>query len=90
VHTWHVFAVRSQRREALQRGLAAFGIDTMIHYPLPPHLQPAYADMGLARGAFPVSEAIHDEVLSLPMGPHLTEAEVDYVIESVQRVLAAG
>jgi dTDP-4-amino-4,6-dideoxygalactose transaminase len=61
----------------------------MIHYPVPPHLQPAYAGLGLKRGAFPVSEAIHDEILSLPMGPHLGQAEARYVAQSVQGVLAA-
>ena len=89
-HTWHVFVVRSRRREALQRGLAEGGVGTMIHYPVAPHLQPAYAGLGLPRGALPISEAIHGEVLSLPMGPHLSAAQADAVIESVQRVLAAG
>jgi len=79
-HTWHLYVVRSKRRDEVQHALAAAGIGTMIHYPVPPHLQPAYADLGLSRGAFPLSEAIHDEVLSLPMGPHLTDAQVDYVI----------
>jgi len=90
VHTWHLFVVRTPRRDALQRGLAARGVDTLIHYPVPPHLQPAYAGLGLPRGSLPVSESIHDEVLSLPMGPHLSEAEAGHVIDSVQRVLAAG
>jgi len=79
-HTWHLYVVRSKRRDEVQHALAAAGIGTMIHYPVPPHLQPAYADLGLTRGAFPLSAAIHDEVLSLPMGPHLTDAQVDYVI----------
>jgi dTDP-4-amino-4,6-dideoxygalactose transaminase len=90
IHTWHQFVVRSDRRDHLQAGLATAGVGTMIHYPVPPHLQPAYAEMGLARGAFPIAEAIHDQVLSLPMGPHLPDAQCDYVIESVQRVFAAG
>ena len=90
VHTWHQFVVRSDRRDRLQAGLTAAGVGTMIHYPIPPHLQPAYAEMGFARGVFPIAEAIHDEVLSLPMGPHLSAAQCDYVMESVQRVLAAG
>jgi dTDP-4-amino-4,6-dideoxygalactose transaminase len=80
---WHLFVVRSRNRDALQQALAARGVGTMVHYPVPPHLQPAYAQLGLARGAYPLSEAIHAEVLSLPMGPHLGEAEVQHVIESV-------
>ncbi len=83
-HTWHVFVVRSKRRDALQAALGEAGVATMIHYPLPPHLQPAYAELGSPRGSFPIAEAIHDEVLSLPMGPHLRDAEVDYVIEQVR------
>ena len=89
-HTWHLFVVRSPRRRQLQDELAAHGVGTLIHYPLPPHLQPAYADMGLGRGAFPISEEIHEQVLSLPMGPHLGDDAAGYVIDSVQRVLAAG
>ncbi|HUQ28736.1 MAG TPA: DegT/DnrJ/EryC1/StrS family aminotransferase [Usitatibacter sp.] len=83
-HTWHVFVVRSKRRDALQAALAQRGVGTMIHYPTPPHLQQAYADLGFGRGSFPISEAIHDEVLSLPMGPHMSDAEADYVIEQVR------
>lgn len=82
-HTWHLFVVRSRRRDDLQKALAARGVETLIHYPVPPHLQPAYADLGHKRGDFPISEAIHGEVLSLPMGPHLSEAQVDHVIASV-------
>jgi dTDP-4-amino-4,6-dideoxygalactose transaminase len=59
----------------LQQRLQQAGIGTMIHYPAPPHLQPAYAELGYGAGAFPLSEAIHREVLSLPMGPHLTEGQ---------------
>jgi dTDP-4-amino-4,6-dideoxygalactose transaminase len=89
VPNWHLFVVRSSRRDALQSGLEARGVGTMIHYPIPPHLQPAYAELGHARGAFPVSEGIHGQVLSLPMGPHLADTEVDYVIESIEGVLAS-
>ena len=90
VHNWHLFVVRSRRREALRRGLSERGVETMVHYPVPPHLQPAYADLGFPRGTFPVAEAIHEEVLSLPMGPHLTDAQADYVAASIEDVLAAG
>ena len=83
---WHLFVVRSRARAALRERLEADGIGTLIHYPVPPHLQGAYAELGLGRGALPISEAIHDTVLSLPMGPHLEASQVDYVIE---RLLAA-
>jgi dTDP-4-amino-4,6-dideoxygalactose transaminase len=81
---WHVFVVRSGDRKALQDALASRGVGTVVHYPIPPHLQPAYAEMALRRGAFPLSEAMHDEVLSLPMGPHLSDEQVEYVIASVR------
>jgi dTDP-4-amino-4,6-dideoxygalactose transaminase len=84
-HTWHLFVVRSRRRDELQRALTAAGIGTMIHYPVPPHLQPAYQELGYRRGDFPVSEAIHDEILSLPMGPHLDDTQVDYVIDTIRK-----
>jgi dTDP-4-amino-4,6-dideoxygalactose transaminase len=77
---WHLFVVRSRERDTLQKRLADAGIGTMIHYPIPPHRQPAYAELGFRRGDFPISEAIHDSVLSLPMGPHLDAAQVDYVL----------
>jgi dTDP-4-amino-4,6-dideoxygalactose transaminase len=87
-HSWHLFVIRTHRRAQLQEHLAREGVSTLIHYPIAPHLQPAYAELGFKRGAFPISEAIHDEVLSLPMGPHLGDAEVDYVIAKVKEAAA--
>jgi dTDP-4-amino-4,6-dideoxygalactose transaminase len=69
---WHLFVVGHARREALQEHLSAAGISTLIHYPLPPHLQTAYASLGHGRGAFPRAERMAREVLSLPIGPHLS------------------
>ena len=77
---WHLFVVRSQQRDALQKRLAAAGIGTMIHYPIPPHLQFAYAELGYAQGDFPIAEAIHREVLSLPIFPNLVAASAAQVI----------
>lgn len=77
---WHLFVVRHPQRDELQQRLQQAGIGTMIHYPIPPHLQPAYAELGYGAGAFPISEAIHREVLSLPMGPQLTEAQQQSVV----------
>jgi dTDP-4-amino-4,6-dideoxygalactose transaminase len=76
---WHIFAVRSSRRDALQRHLAESGIGTMIHYPIPPHLQPAYADLRLRQGALPVSERIHREILSLPLWPGMQDSAITSV-----------
>ncbi|XZG70786.1 DegT/DnrJ/EryC1/StrS family aminotransferase [Chitinibacteraceae bacterium HSL-7] len=81
---WHVFVVRSERRDVLQLELSKRGIGCMIHYPVPPHLQPAYSALGYQKGDFPVSERIHEQVLSLPMGPTMTEQDVYAVIEAVK------
>jgi dTDP-4-amino-4,6-dideoxygalactose transaminase len=89
-HAWHLFVVRTARRDALQRFLEARGVGTLIHYPIPPHLQPAYRDLGLGEGAFPVSETIHREVLSLPIGPHLSEDELRYVAGAVAECAGPG
>jgi dTDP-4-amino-4,6-dideoxygalactose transaminase len=80
---WHLFVVRSPRRDDLQRHLRAAGIGTLIHYPIPPHRQDAYRDLAFGEGAFPISEAIHREVLSLPIGPHLTDADAASVINAI-------
>jgi dTDP-4-amino-4,6-dideoxygalactose transaminase len=81
-HVWHLFVVRCAHRDALQRHLQAHGIQTQVHYPVPPHRQPAYADLRNAR--LPLTERLHDEVLSLPMGPTLSEEAVSKVIEACQ------
>jgi dTDP-4-amino-4,6-dideoxygalactose transaminase len=85
-HVWHVFATRTDRRDAVRRVLAAAGIETLIHYPTPPHLQPAYAGVGRGQGSLPVTEAIAARSLSLPMGPHLTAEDVARVVAAVAAV----
>lgn len=80
---WHLFVVRTANREALQQHLNQQGIGSLIHYPIPPHLQQAYADFGYSRGAFPLAEAMADEVLSLPMGPHLGSAGVHTAMRAI-------
>jgi len=70
---WHLFVVRTTSREALQTRLTAAGIGTMIHYPIAPHMQAAYADLKFVPHAFPLALQLADEVLSLPIGPHLKE-----------------
>ncbi|MEK6299789.1 MAG: DegT/DnrJ/EryC1/StrS family aminotransferase [Acidobacteriota bacterium] len=81
---WHLFVIRSKRRDELQRYLKSVGVSTLVHYPVPPHLQKAYLEMGFGEGSLPVSETIHREALSLPMGPHLSDEDVICVIEAVQ------
>ncbi len=80
---WHLFVVRHPRRDELQQRLAQAGIQTLIHYPIPPHRQQAYAGLGLAEGALPIAERLAAEVLSLPMGPHLPHADAKMIIGAV-------
>ena len=80
---WHLFVIRHPQRTALQKCLTDASVGTIIHYPVPPHLQRAYADMERLAGSFPLAERLGEEVLSLPMGPHISEAEIGYVIEQV-------
>ncbi len=89
-HVWHLFVVRTARREALKAHLAAHGIGTQIHYPTPPHLSRAYAPAGWKRGDFPLAEKYAAEVLSLPIGPHHTPAQIGEVCESVREFFARG
>lgn len=81
---WHLFVLRSSGRDQLQKHLEYQGIGTLIHYPISPHRQQAYAEMGLQEGCLPISEAIHREVLSLPIGPHLSMTQAGRVVEAVQ------
>ena len=80
---WHLYVVGSAQRDALQAALAKRQIETLIHYPIPPHLQLAYADLNHEPGSFRISERLAKSVLSLPMGPQMTETDVDRVIEAV-------
>ena len=83
---WHVFSVRvrSCRRDVLQAHLEAAGIGTNIHYPRPIHLQPAYRDLGLRSGAFPIAERLSAETLSLPLDHFHSEGEIDRVIDGLR------
>ena len=83
---WHLFVVRSARRDALQKALSEREISTMIHYPIPPHLQPAYAEMGLVAGSLPIAEKIHREVLSLPMSPHLRQDHISRIASACRDI----
>ena len=85
VPVWHLYVVRYSRRNELQKKLENKNIGTLIHYPIPPHLQPAYSDMGFSAGDFPLAEKIHQEVLSLPMGPNM---EIDDAAKVVKTILS--
>ena len=82
---WHLFVLRHQQRDALQKHLADHGIQTIIHYPIPPHLSGAYSDARLLSPAScPTAEQLAREVLSLPMGPHMTGEQVQAVVEAIE------
>ncbi|MEQ8258559.1 MAG: DegT/DnrJ/EryC1/StrS family aminotransferase, partial [Roseovarius confluentis] len=80
---WHLYVLRHPDRDRFQARLSEAGVGTVIHYPIPPHLQKAYADLGYMQGAFPVAERLANEVVSLPMCPGQTAAQTEYVIEKV-------
>ena len=81
---WHLYVVRSPDRDGLQQQLTAAGIATLIHYPIPPHMQQAYSNLALAPGALPIARQLAGEVLSLPIWPQLSDADVYGVIGEVQ------
>lgn len=82
-HVWHLFVIRTKERQALQDYFTENGIQTLIHYPIPPHKQGAYKSMNDL--SFPITEQIHDEVLSLPVSPVMTDDEVSRVIEAINK-----
>lgn len=87
-HAYHLFVIRSQKRDALQSYLKEHGIGTAIHYPAPVHLQPFYSNGKDRRGEFPVSEQLCKEILSLPLFPEMTDEQVNYVAEGIRNFAA--
>jgi dTDP-4-amino-4,6-dideoxygalactose transaminase len=87
-HVYHVYAIRTRQRAAWQESLQAQGIQTGIHYPIPVHLLPAYADLGYKAGDFPHSEQAANEVLSMPMFPELTAAQIEEVCGALRNLAA--
>ncbi len=85
---WHLFVVRCPFRDSLQKRLADAGVGTLIHYPIPPHLSHAYEACAWKRGDLSLTERLSREVLSLPIGPHLDEASVSYVLACLGEALA--
>ncbi|BBE50252.1 dTDP-3-amino-3,4,6-trideoxy-alpha-D-glucose transaminase [Ferriphaselus amnicola] len=83
---WHLFVIQHPQRDALQKALGEAGIGTLIHYPIPPHLQQAYADAGYVNGQFPLAEQFANHCLSLPIGPHLDEASASAVIAACNKL----
>ena len=86
-HVYHLYPVRVKDRKSVMEKLAEKGIWTLIHYPIPVHLQEAYKDLGHKKGDFPVSEKCCEEILSLPMYPELSEEDIRYVVASFKEIL---
>ena len=84
-HVWHQFVVRVSEREKFQKYLEQNQIKTIVHYPIPPHLAECYQRLGYKRGDFPITEKFSDEVLSLPMFNSMTDEEINFVIETLNR-----
>lgn len=80
---WHQFVIRTNRRDELQTYLSEKGIGTLIHYPIPPHLQACYADLGYKKGDFPIAEEMAETCLSLPIWPGMNEDHLKYVTDSL-------
>jgi dTDP-4-amino-4,6-dideoxygalactose transaminase len=80
---YHIYNIRTKKRDALQEYLEKHGIGTLIHYPVPPHLQLAYKDLGYKQNAFPIAEMLARTSLSLPMYPGITKEETDFVCRTV-------
>ncbi len=83
-HIYHQFSIQVKRRDDLQKYLADFGIPSAIHYPIPLHLQHAFLDLELGKGSFPISEKVAEGIISLPIHPHITEAEIDFISDKIK------
>ena len=88
VSVFHQFIVQLGERDDLQSYLEEAGVGTLIHYPIPPHLQPAYSDLGWGKGRFPIAEGLAEHVLSLPIYPGLKAVDVNYICEIIKRFYA--
>lgn len=84
-HVYHLYVIRTDKRDALQEQLAQNGIGTLIHYPVPPHLQKAYQHLGHRQGEFPIAEKIADTCLSLPVWPGLSQADVELIADTIKK-----
>jgi dTDP-4-amino-4,6-dideoxygalactose transaminase len=88
-HVYHVYAVRLEQRDDAQKALQAAGVGTGIHYPVPVHLQKAYAGLGYGAGDFPVTEQLANQFLSLPIYAELTADQVSEVVSELEKAFVA-
>ncbi len=82
---WHLFVLRSKNRDSLQKHFDQTGLNTMIHYPIPPHLQEAYSCLGYKMGDFVIAESMAGQLLSLPIGPQMSQSDVNIVVSAVEK-----
>lgn len=85
IPVWHQFVIRTSYRDKLRRYLIQNSIDTIVHYPIPPHLQNAYQFLGYKRGSYPIAEKLAEEVLSIPIDPFLQNEELDYICKILNK-----
>ncbi|MFI5196075.1 MAG: DegT/DnrJ/EryC1/StrS family aminotransferase [Chitinophagales bacterium] len=84
-HVYHLYVIRSDKRDHLSKHLSANGIDTLIHYPVPPHLQKALGRLGYRKGDFPIAEKLANTCLSLPVWPGMEQNDIAYIIETIKK-----
>jgi len=89
-HVYHVYVIRTAHRDELQAHMSANGVGSLIHYPVPPHMQQAYSHLGLKKGDLPIAELIANTCLSLPMWPGMTEGEVAQVCDTIKKYFGAA
>ena len=87
---WHLYCLRTKNRDQIRKGLESLGVETLIHYPIPPHLQSAYRFLNYTKGAFPLTETIASELISIPIGPSMSDLQVDHVVKSVRELLVGN
>jgi dTDP-4-amino-4,6-dideoxygalactose transaminase len=86
-HVYNVYAIRVEQRDRVLQELLKSGVGGLIHYPIPLHLQKVYENLGYKRRDFPVSEKLAQQVISLPMHPHLTEPQINFIAEALKKIL---
>jgi dTDP-4-amino-4,6-dideoxygalactose transaminase len=86
-HIYHVYAIRSKKRDELFNRFKANGVGTVIHYPIPLHLQKAYENLGYKSGDFPIAEMLAKEVISLPMFPHIKESQIKFIVKIIKEIV---
>jgi dTDP-4-amino-4,6-dideoxygalactose transaminase len=87
-HVYHLYVIKTKNRYGLQKHLSENGIGTLIHYPIPPHLQKAYQSLGFKKGSLPIAEALSETCLSLPIWPGMKHVEVQFVGDKIKSFFA--